>query len=84
MTTAYRSDLLSTVFKSKLANLLVNQSLQIEPSSVPCPGQNCGVQYSLLGPKDAPEKDVLKQRAAVVKALKQQFCPHHPPEIEVD
>ena len=84
MTTAYRSDLISTVYETELTNLMANSSVGVEPSNVSCPGKNCGVQYSLLGPKDASAGEVLKQKAAVTKAMQQQFCPHHPPKIELD
>jgi hypothetical protein len=84
MTTAYRSDLIRTVYETELANLMANSSVRMEPSNVLCPGKDCGVQYSLLGPKDAPEEEVLKQKAAVTKAMQQQFCPHHPPKIELE
>lgn len=84
MTTAYRSDLVSTVYQTELANLMASSSVRIEPSNVSCPGKNCGVQYRLLGPSNASEGEVLKQKAAVTKAIQQQFCPHHPPKIELD
>jgi hypothetical protein len=84
MTTAYRSDLIDTVYEIELANLMANSSVPMEPSNVSCQGKDCGVRYSLLGPKDAPEGEVLKQKAAVVKAMQRQFCPHHPPEIELE
>lgn len=83
MTTACRSDLISTIYETEIANLMANSSVQME-SNVLCPGKNCGVQYSLLGPKDAPEGEVMKQKAAITKAIQQQFCPHHPPKIELD
>ena len=84
MTTAFRSDLISTVYESELANLMANLSVLMEPSNVSCLGKDCGVQYSLLRSKDAPAGEVLKQKAAVTKALQQQFCPHHPPKIELE
>jgi hypothetical protein len=84
MTTAYRSDLISTVYETELANLMANSSNGMEPFNISCPGKNCGVQYSLLGPRKAPEGEVLKQKAAVTRAIQQQFCPHHPPKIELD
>ena len=51
MITAYRSDLVGTVYKSEIAMLLVDSSVQLDPSSIPCPKQTCGVQYSLLDRK---------------------------------
>jgi hypothetical protein len=84
MTTAYRSDLINTVYETELANLMANSSVRMEPSNVSCPRKDCGVQYSLLGPKDVPAGEVLKQKAAVTTAMQQQFCPHHPPKIELD
>jgi hypothetical protein len=38
----------------------------------------------LLGPREAPAGEILIRKAAVVKALQQQYCPHHPPKIELD
>jgi hypothetical protein len=84
MTTAYRSDLIDTVYEIELANLIANSSVPMEPSNVSCQGKDCGVRYSLLGPKDAPARRGLETKAAVGKAMQQQFCPHHRPKIELE
>ena len=84
MTTAYRSDLIRSVYATAIAKLTANPSLRMEATVVSCPKQDCGVQYSLLGPTDASEGDIVRHKAVVANAMQQQFCPHHPPKIELD
>jgi hypothetical protein len=84
MTTAYRFDLVHTVYETEIARLTASLSLRMDATLISCPMKDCGVQYSLLGPRDAAAGEILIRKAAVVKALEQQYCPHHPPKIELD
>ena len=84
MTTAYRADLVRTVYENEIAKLAVGPSIRTEAIVVSCPTTTCGVQYSLLEPRDITEEDIAKHTAAVEKAMRQQYCPHHPPKIELD
>ena len=84
MTTAYRFDLVHTVYETEIARLRANPSVRMEATVVSCPKKDCGVQYSLLGPRDATAGEIVASKAAVVKAMQQQYCPHHPPKIELD
>ena len=84
MTTAYRADLVRTVYESEIAKLAAGPSIRTEAIVVSCPTTTCGVQYSLLGPRDITEEEIAKHTAAVEKAMRQQYCPHHPPKIELD
>ncbi len=83
MTTAYRSDLAGTVYQSEIADLMADLSVRIDPTILSCP-KNCHVQYSLLIPRESTAAETVKHQAAVAKALLQQYCPHHPPKIELD
>jgi hypothetical protein len=83
MTTAYRSDLVGSVYQSEIAKLLAGFPVRMDPSVVSCP-KNCRVHYSLLIPEEATEAETAEDQAAVGKALQQQYCPHHPPKIELD
>ena len=83
MTTAYRSDLIDTVYRSEIAGLVADFSVGMEAVVLSCPN-NCLVQYRLLGPTDATAAETIQRQAAVAKALLQQYCPHHPPKIELD
>ncbi|HTZ96702.1 MAG TPA: hypothetical protein VMB18_09910 [Terriglobales bacterium] len=83
MTTAYRSDLIDTVYRSEIAGLVADFSVRMDAVILPCP-KNCPVQYRLLGPTDATAAETIKRQAEVAKALQQQYCPHHPPKIELD
>jgi len=83
MTTAYRSDLVGTVYESEIANLTADLSVRMDPTVLSCP-KNCHVQYRLLTPREATAGETLKHQAAVAKAMLQQYCPHHPPKIELD
>ena len=84
MTTAYRADLVRTVFENEIAELTADPSLRMEPTAVSCPKKDCDVQYNLLGTRDASAGEIVKIKAAVAKAMQQQFCPHHPPKIELE
>ena len=83
MTTAFRSDLACTVYKTEIARLVTNEFTRMDPTVTPCPKKNCGVQYSLLVTGDGIV-DVVRSKAAVEKAMQQQYCPHHPPKLELD
>ena len=84
MTTAYRTDLINGVYKSEIIEVAANPSVTMESTLVSCPNRNCVVQYSLLRPMDATVEEIAKHQAAVGKAMQQQYCPHHPPKIELD
>lgn len=83
MTTAYRSDLVGTVYQSEIAGLMADRSVRMDPTVLSCP-KNCAVQYSLLVPRESTAAETARHQAAVTKALLQQYCPHHPPKIELD
>lgn len=83
MTTAYRSDLVGSVYQGEIAKLLAGFPVRIDASAVSCP-KNCEVQYSFLLPNETTGAEIAKFQAAVGKALLQQYCPHHPPKIELD
>lgn len=83
MTTAYRSDLIDTFYQSEIAGLVADLSVSMDATVLPCP-KNCPVQYRLLSPTGATAAETIKRQAAVAKALLQQYCPHHPPKIELD
>ena len=57
MTTAYRADLVRTVYESEIAKLAAGPSIRTEAIVVSCPTTTCGVQYSLLGPRDITEEE---------------------------
>lgn len=84
MTTAFRADLVRTVYKNEIAQLAASPSTRTEPVAVSCPKTNCGVQYTLLEPRDVTEAEIERHTVAVKQAMQQQFCPHHPPKIELD
>jgi hypothetical protein len=84
MTTAYRADLVRTVYENEIATLAASPSMRTEPLVVSCPMTTCGVQYSLLESRDVTEEQIAKHTFAVEKALRQQYCPHHPPKIELE
>ena len=84
MTTAYRSDLVRTVYETEIAKLTADPSLTVQAAVVSCPKKDCVVQYSLLGRRDATAGEIVINKAAVEKAMQQQYCPHHPPKIELD
>jgi hypothetical protein len=84
MTTAYRADLVGTVYENEIATLMASPSIRTEPLVVSCPTTTCGVQYSLLEQRHVTEEQIAKHRFAVEKALRQQYCPHHPPKIELE
>jgi hypothetical protein len=84
MTTAYRFDLVRTVYETEIATLTANPSLRMEQTLMSCPKKDCDVQYSLLGPRSATAGEILISKAAIAKAMQQQYCPHHPPKIELD
>jgi hypothetical protein len=84
MTTAYRSDLVSTVYETEIAKLTANPSVRMEPALIWCPKKDCVVQYNLLGPRDTSAEEIVKNKGAIAKAMQQQYCPHHPPKIELD
>jgi hypothetical protein len=84
MTTAYRSDLIGSLYETEIAKLTANPSVRMEACVVSCPKKDCCVQYNLLGPTDTTEGEIVRHKAAVAKAMQQQFCPHHPPKIELD
>jgi len=83
MTTAYRTDLVRTVYENEISTLAVSLSIRTEPLVVSCPTTTCEVQYSMLEPRDVTEEQIAKHTFAVEKALRQQYCPHHPPKIEL-
>lgn len=83
MTTAYRADLVRTVYENEIAKLAASPSIRTEPVVVSCPTTSCGVQYSLLEPRDVTAEQIAKHTFAVEKALL-QYCPHHPPKIELE
>jgi len=83
MTTAYRSDLVGTVYQSEIASLVADLSVKLDPAILSCP-KRCPVQYRLLISREATEAETVKHQAEVAKALHQQYCPHHPPKIELD
>jgi hypothetical protein len=83
MTTAYRCDLIDNVYQSEIAGLVADLSLSMDATVLPCP-KKCPVQYRLLSRTDATAAETIKHQAAVAKALLQQYCPHHPPKIELD
>ena len=82
MTTAYRSDLIDTVYQSEIAGLVADLSVSMDPTVLSCP-KKCHVQYRVLGPREATAAETVKHQAEVTKALQQQYCPHHPPKIEL-
>jgi hypothetical protein len=84
MTTAYRADLVRTVYENEIVKLASSPSMRTEPLVVSCPTTTCGVQYSLLESRDVTEEQIAKHTFAVEKALRQQYCPHHPPKIELE
>jgi hypothetical protein len=84
MTTAYRSDLVRTVYELEIANLAADLSISMEPAPVSCPKRDCVVQYRLARPTDASTEEIVKSKNAVAQAMQQHYCPHHPPKIEVD
>jgi hypothetical protein len=84
MSTAYRSDLVRSVYATELGKLTLASAVRLDATLVSCPKQDCGVQYIMLEPVAAAEDEILRHRAAVAKAMQQQFCPHHPPKIELD
>ena len=84
MTTAYRFDLVRTVYETEIAARTANPSVWLEPTLVSCPKKDCAVQYRLLGPRGASPGETVIREAAVVQAMQQQYCPHHPPKIELD
>jgi hypothetical protein len=83
MTTAYRSDLIATVYHSEIAGLVADLSVKIDPTVLSCP-KNCPVQYRVLIPREATAAETVRYQDEVAKALLQQYCPHHPPKIELD
>ena len=84
MTTAYRADLVGTVYVNEIAKLASSPSIRTEPLVVSCPISTCGVKYSLLESRDVTAEQIAKHTFAVEKALRQQYCPHHPPKIELE
>lgn len=84
MTTAYRADLVRTVYENEIAKLAASPSIRTEPVVVSCPTTSCGVQYSLLEPRNVTAEQIAKHTFAVEKALRQQYCPHHPAKIELE
>jgi len=84
MTTAYRVDLVHTVYENEIAKLAASPSIRTEPLVVSCPSTTCEVKYSLLESGDVTEEQIAKHTFAVEKALRQQYCPHHPPKIELE
>jgi hypothetical protein len=83
MTTAFRSDLACGVYEAEIALIVANSLTMMKPTVISCPKKNCGVQYRLLVTGDAPI-DFVKSKAAVETAMQQQYCPYHPPKIELD
>jgi hypothetical protein len=83
MTTAYRSDLVGTVYQSEIAALTADLSARVDPTLLSCP-KKCPVQYSLLSQREATPAETAKHQAEVAKAMLQQYCPHHPAKIELD
>src|SRR5437016_14345155 len=84
MTTAYRADLVRTVYESEIAKLAAGPSIRTEAIVVSCRTTTCGVQYSLLRPRDITEEEIAKHTAAVEKAMRHEYCPHHPPKIALN
>lgn len=84
MITAYRADLIRTVYQTEIAKLTANPSVRMGAAVIPCPKKDCIVQYSLLEPRDVTEGELVRLTAAVQQAMQQQFCPHHPPKIELE
>lgn len=84
MRTAYRSDLVRTVYEIEIANLAADPSIRMESTPISCPKRDCVVQYRLLGPTDASAEEIVKSKNAVAQAMQQHYCPHHPPKIELD
>jgi hypothetical protein len=84
MTTAYRSDLIRTVYQTEFAELTTDPSARMETALIPCPKKDCVVQYNLLEPRDVTEGQLVRHTAAFQQAMQQQFCPHHPPKIELE
>ena len=84
MTTAYRVDLIRTVYQTEIAQLTTNPSARMEAAVSPCPKKDCVVQYNLLEPREVTEGELVRHRAKVQQAMQQQFCPHHPPKIELE
>lgn len=83
MTTAYRSDLIDTVYHSEIAELVADLTVRMDTTVVSCP-KRCPAQYRLLSPTESSAAETVKHQAAVAKALMQQYCRHHPPKIELD
>ena len=82
--TAYRADLIHTIYENEIVKLASSSSMRMERLVVSCPTTSCGVQYSLLEPRNVTAEQIAKHTFAVEKALRQQYCPHHPPKIELE
>ena len=82
--TAYRADLIHTIYENEIVKLASSSSMRMERLVVSCPTTSCGVQYSLLEPRNVTAEQIAKHTFAVEKALRQQYCPHHPAKIELE
>lgn len=84
MTTAYRSDLVRTVYEVEIAKMAADPSIRMEPTLISCPKRDCVVQYRLLVSTNASPEEIVKSENAVTQAMQQHLCPHHPPKVELD